>query len=339
MPRSWRTRASEMSWDVDSTIGGRQTVRDVLFDAERRLTVVGVPSPNVDAAEIVAHALGTTRSRLFLQDAVDADQRVRIEQMLTRRLSRVPLQHLVGSAGFRRIELEVGPGVFIPRPETELVTEAALRELAERPVGERIGIDLCSGSGAIAISLGVEVDGARVHAVELSDEAVAWTRRNVAAHDDQLVARGSRVEVHHADAVTAADPGGPLARLAGQAAVVVTNPPYIPDDMVPLEPEVREHEPRLALYGGADGLDIVRGVVRTAAILLRPGGLLVVEHADVQGADAGPQGVPGVVTAMRADDELAMLANIPRGRPVWTQVADRLDLNRRPRFTLARRAD
>lgn len=337
MPRGSRTRASDMSWDVDSTIGGRQTVRDVLFDAERRLTVVGVPSPNVDAAEIVAHALGTSRSRLFLQDPVDADQRVRIEQMLTRRLTRVPLQHLVGTAGFRRIELEVGPGVFIPRPETELVAEAALRELSDRPVGERIGVDLCAGSGAIAISLGVEVDGARIHAVELGDEAVEWTRRNVATHDAQLVARGSRVEVHHADAMASADPGGPLARLAGQAAVVVTNPPYIPDDMVPLEPEVREYEPRMALYGGPDGLDTVRGVIRAAAILLRPGGLLVVEHADVQGTEAGQHGVPGVLAAMRADDDLSVLANIPLGRPVWTDVVDRLDLNRRPRFTLARR--
>jgi len=139
--------------------------------------------------------------------------------------------------------------------------------------------------------------------------------------------------------VTVADPGGALARLAGQVAVVVTNPPYIPEDMVPLEPEVREYEPRLALYGGVDGLDVVRGVVRTAAILLRPGGLLVVEHADVQGPDAGNAGVPGVVSAMHADDDLSMLANIPRGRPVWRDVVDRIDLNRRPRFTLARRAD
>ncbi len=326
-----------MSWDVDSTIGGRATVRDVLFDAERRLQAVGVPSPNVDAAEIVAFAMGTTRHRLFLSDPVDADQRVRVEQLLTRRLSRVPLQHLVGTAAFRRIEVAVGPGVFIPRPETELVTEAAIRELADQPIGSRIGVDLCSGSGAIAISLGTEVDGSRIHAVEVSAEAVDWTRRNVDAHDAALVAAGSRVEVVHADAVTVADPGEPLARLAGQCAVVVSNPPYIPLGMVPLEPEVRDHEPRLALFGGEDGLDVVRGVLRTAAILLRPGGLLVIEHADVQGDAAGRAGVPGVVTAMTADADLAMLANIPSGRAVWTKVADRLDLNRRPRFTVARR--
>lgn len=327
-----------MGFDVDTTTGGRESVRDVLFDAERRLKNVGIPSPAVDAAEIVAHALGTTRSRLFLQDRVDADQRVRIEQLLTRRLTRVPLQHLVGTAGFRRIEVEVGPGVFIPRPETELVVEAGLRDLADRPVGERLAVDLCAGSGAIAISLGVEAPGARVHAVELSDDAVAWTRRNVARHEAALIAAGSRVEVHHADATTVADPGQPLARLAGQVAVIVTNPPYIPDAMVPIEPEVRDFEPRMALYGGEDGLDVVRGILRTAAVLLRPGGMIVIEHADVQGLDAKSHGVPGVVSAMAADHELAMASGIPAGQRVWTDVADRIDLNRRPRFTIARRA-
>ncbi len=262
-----------MSWTEDHTIGGRVTVRDVLFDAEHRLKAVGVPSPNVDAAEILAFALGTTRTRLFLQDAVTDEQKVRVEQLLTRRLSRVPLQHLLGSTGFRRIEVEVGPGVFIPRPETELVTEAGIRELAAQPPGSRLGVELCAGSGAVAISLGVEVSGSRVHAVELSEEAVEWTRRNVAAHDARLTSVGSRVQVVHHDATTVADPGQPLAHLAGTVAVVVTNPPYIPDQMIPRDPEVRDHEPKMALYGGEDGLDVVKGVLRTAAILLRPGGL------------------------------------------------------------------
>lgn len=326
-----------MSWTEDHTIGGRVTVRDVLFDAEHRLSAVRVPSPSVDAAEIVAYALGTTRTRLFLQDPVTDEQKVRVEQLLTRRLSRVPLQHLLGSAGFRHIELAVGPGVFIPRPETELVTEAGVRELADQPTGERVAVDLCSGSGAIAISLGVEVAGARVHAVEVSDDAVEWTRRNVAAHDEQLVARGSRVEVVHHDATTVADPGAPLARLAGTVSVVVTNPPYIPDQMIPRDPEVRDHEPKLALYGGEDGLDIVRGVLRTAAILLRPGGLVVVEHADVQGPAAGAAGVPGVATAMVADQGIATATGLVPGTPLFTAVADRIDLNGLPRFTMARR--
>jgi release factor glutamine methyltransferase len=327
-----------MSWTEDHTIGGRVSVRDVLFDAEHRLAAVGIPSPSVDAAEIVAFALGTTRSRLFLQDAVSDEQKVRVEQLLTRRLSRVPLQHLIGTVGFRHLELAVGPGVFIPRPETELVAEAGIRDLVSRPAGERIAVDLCAGSGALAISLGTEVDGAQVHAVELSDDAVGWTRRNVEAHAEALAARGSRLDVVHHDATTVAEHGGPLAGLVGRVAVVVTNPPYIPDQMIPREPEVRDHEPRMALYGGADGLDVVHGVLRTAAQLLRPGGLVVIEHADVQGVQAGAHGVPGAASSLRADAELARSTGLPEGAEVFVEVTDRIDLNGLPRFTLARRA-
>lgn len=322
---------------MDRTLGGRDTVRDVLVDAEKRLRAVGVDSASFDAAEIVAFAMGTSRTRLFLQDRLESEDRVRIEQLLARRLSRVPLQHLTGRAGFRRIDVEVGPGVFIPRPETELVTEAGVRELLLAQ--ERIAVDLCSGSGAIAISLGVEVPNAEVHAVEMSDEALVWTRRNVAAHADRLAAVGSRVDVVGDDAGMVAEPGHALSRLAGRVAVVVTNPPYIPDGMLPKDPEVRDHEPRLALYGGSDGLDVVRAVVRTAAVLLRPGGLLCVEHADIQGKAAGAAGVPGVVAGLVADDELSVMANLPRGRAAFREVVDRIDLNGLPRFTLARRTE
>lgn len=322
----------------DFTIGGRVSVRDLLVDAERRLTRVGIGSPGVDAAELVAFALGTSRSRLFLQDDVTPEQRVQIEQLLTKRLSRVPLQHLLGTAPFRRIEVAVGPGVFIPRPETELVAEAAIRELNAMPAGERIGVDLCSGTGAIAISLGIEAPGSRIQAVELSDDAVIWTKQNVTAHDAAITASASRVEIIHADAGEVAMPGGQLARLAGQVAVVVSNPPYIPFDMVPKDPEVRDHEPKLALYGGGDdGLDIIRAVLRTAAVLLRPGGLLVIEHADVQGAAAGDSGVPGAAKRMLADAELGKLADVAPGTRIWTDIDDRPDLNRLPRFTLARK--
>jgi release factor glutamine methyltransferase len=176
-----------------------------------------------------------------------------------------------------------------------------------------------------------------VYAVELSDDAVEWTRRNVASHESALAAKGSRVEVLHEDATTVAEPGNGLSRLAGKVAVVVTNPPYIPDMMIPREPEVRDHEPRMALYGGDDGLDVVRGILRTAAILLKPGGLLVIEHADTQGSAAGMAGVPGVVGALRTNHELAMMIGVPEGRAVFTDVADRIDLNGLPRFTLARR--
>lgn len=302
-------------------------MRDVLVDAERRLQRAGVPSPGVDAAEIVAFVLGVQRSRLFLLDELHDDDKVRIEQLLARRLSRVPLQHLIGTAAFRYLVLDVGPGVFIPRPETELVTEAGVRELCASSGEPRIAVDLCSGSGAIALALATECPGSEVHAVEWDDAAVEWTRRNGAAHADELARVNSVVTVHHADATTVADDQGPLAHLRGQVDVVVTNPPYIPDQMVPREPEVREHEPRAALYGGADGLDVVRGVAGTAALLLRPGGLLVVEHADVQGPDAGESGVPGVLSSM----ELG-------GAPAYTDIVDRLDLNGLPRFTLARRS-
>lgn len=327
------------SWSEDHTYGGRTTVRDVLFDAEHRLAAVGVPSPGFDAAEIVAFVLGTTRTRMVLQDVPTAEQRIRIEQLLVRRLSRVPLQHLLGTAPFRRTTLSVGPGVFIPRPETELVAEAAIRELADRPTSDRFAVDLCTGSGAIAISLATEVPGSRVAAVEFSEDALAWTRSNVEAHAEPIASAGSRVEVIEADATDVALPGQPLARRAGTASVVVSNPPYVPRQAVPREAEVRDHEPAIALYGGDDGLDVVRGIVRTAAVLLRPGGLLVVEHADVQGVDAGPAGVPGVISALVADDQLSMLANTPIGRPLFTGVTDRIDLNGLPRFTLARRVD
>jgi release factor glutamine methyltransferase len=326
-----------MSWTEDRTVGGRVTVRDVLFDAEHRLSAVGIPSPSFDAAEIVAFVLGTTRTRLLLQDQITVDDKVRVEQLLAKRLSRVPLQHLLGTTGFRRIDVEVGPGVFIPRPETELATEAGIRELALQPPADRIGVDLCAGSGAIAISLGIEAEGSRVYAVELSDDAIGWTRRNVSSYEDRLAAKGSRVEIIHDDAIEVADPGHALARLAGRVAVVVTNPPYVPNSMIPREPEVRDHEPRMALYGGDDGMDVIRGVLRTAAILLRPGGLVVIEHADVQGIAAGSSGVPGLVKAMHADAELATMIDVPAGRHVFTSVTDRIDLNGLPRFTLARR--
>ena len=324
-------------WSEDRTIGGRVTVRDMLVDAERRLASAGISSPPVDAAEIMAFALGTTRNRLFLQDEVTPEQRVHVEQLLTRRISRTPLQHLLGSTGFRHIEVEVGPGVFIPRPETELVTEAAIRELAVQPVGERIAVDLCTGSGAIAISLGLEVEGSRIHAVELSDDAIGWTRRNVDAYQARLSAVGSGVEVIHDDVAVVADQGHSLSRLAGRVAVVIANPPYIPDHMIPREPEVRDHEPAMALYGGDDGLDVVRALLRTAAILMRPDGLLVIEHADVQGMAAGSRGVPGVVSAMTVDPQLSALVSLPVGAKVFRSVTDRIDLNGLPRFTLARR--
>lgn len=314
------------AWSPDRTEGARATVRDVLVDAERRLQRAGVPSPSVDAAEIVAFVQGVPRSRLMLLDVVTDDDKVRIEQLLARRLARVPLQHLLGSAPFRYLEVEVGPGVFIPRPETELVTEAAVRDVAQIVGRPAVAVDLCSGSGAIALALATECPGTQVHAVEWNDEAVTWTRRNVDSHREQIASVKSTVTVHHADATTVAQAGGALSQLQGTVDVVVSNPPYIPDHMVPREPEVKDHEPAAALFGGLDGLDIVRGVARTAASLLRPGGLLVIEHADVQGEEAGDSGVP------------AVLSSLTDNGPVFVEIVDRRDLNGLPRFTMARRA-
>lgn len=325
------------SWADGRTLGSRTSLRDILVDAERRLQRAGVASPGVDAAELASYVLGIPRTRLFLSDAPTEEQRVRYEQLLARRLSRVPLQHLTGLAAFRRIDLHVGEGVFIPRPETELVAEAAIRHLLECPAGARLAIDLCAGSGAIALSLATECPQSQVHAVEMDDVAVEWTRRNVDALAGQVASVGSVITVHHADAGTVAADGGPLAELRGRVDVVVSNPPYIPQAMVPRDPEVRDHEPARALFGGQDGLDIVRDVVGTSALLLAPGGLLVIEHADVQGADAGALGVPAVVSEFVADLQLSSITGVPVGGRVFTSVVDRLDLTGRPRFTLARR--
>lgn len=302
------------------------TIRDVLVDAQRRLQGAGIPSPDVDAAEIVAFALGSERNRLFMHEPIDGDDRVRIERLVTRRLSRVPLQHILGTAGFRRMNLRVGPGVFIPRPETELVVEAAIRHVQAE--SDRSVVDLCSGSGAIALAIATEIDGVSAVGVEVSSAALAWADVNLAAASELLTQRQSDVTFIEADGRTVADLGEPLADMAGRVAVVTCNPPYIPDAMVPREPEVRDHEPALALFGGSDGMDLVRPLAETAARLLRPGGLLVMEHADVQGDDAGSLGVPAILRAALSDVD----------SPLWREVRDRTDLAGRPRFTMAVRA-
>jgi len=307
------------------TSGGRVTVRDILVDAQRRLASSGIESASVDSAEIIALVMGTTRSRLVMQDVVDDDRRVRIEQLLTRRAMRTPLQHLIGTAPFRRIEVSVGPGVFIPRPETELVTEAAIRELVRSE--DLSAVDLCSGSGAIAISLAIEVPGAQVHAVEIDDVAVSWTHQNAAGHEERIRVAGSSLTVIHDDAVVVADPGHALHAMTGKIDVVIANPPYIPNRMVPREPEVRDHDPRRALFGGEDGLDVARGVAAAAGALLRPGGLLVMEHADSQGPDAPDGGMPMMLAVQQVD-----------GQAIWQDIVDRIDYNGRPRFTMARRS-
>jgi release factor glutamine methyltransferase len=278
----------------------------LLADAARRLAQAGVESPRVDAELLLAHVLGTSRTALITLDRVPDDAAARFAALLDQRADRVPLQHLTGRAPFRHLELAVGPGVFVPRPETEQLVAWVLDRLAGTP--EPVVVDLGAGSGAIALSVAHEHPGARVLAVERDPAAIEWTRANAAAR----ASAGDRpVEVLAGDMT---DPAL-LAGLDGAVDVVVSNPPYVPDGArVPRE--VADHDPPLALWGGPDGLDVVRGLLRTAARLLRPGGGLGIEHADQQGG-----ALPALV----------------RSHGAFADVADHPDLAGRPRFTTARR--
>ena len=226
------------------------------------LTEADVPSAEHDARALAAYA-----------ESSGAD----FAELVRRRASRVPLQHLIGSVGFRYIDLEVGSGVFVPRPETEVVAGVAIdhaRAAGEAPVV----VDLCSGSGVIALSVANEVPGATVHAVEIDQDALGWLHRNAAARQE---AGDTPVTVHRGDAATA------LPELDGRADVVVSNPPYVAaDELTLVDPEVRDHDPLLALVAGDDGLAVIRQVAATAMRLLRSGGWVVVEHSDRQGESA-----------------------------------------------------
>jgi release factor glutamine methyltransferase len=282
--------------------------RALIDAATRRLSAAGVPSARVDAQTLLAHVLGVPRpelAALLILDRALPDAAVpAFESLVVRRERREPLQHLTGSAPFRHVELAVGPGVFVPRPETEEVAQVAIDE-ARRVVAEHgsvVVVDLCTGSGAIALALATEVPGARVHAVELDAAAHAWAARNLA---------GSGVALVKGDARTA------LRDLDGAVDVVVSNPPYVPSDAVPRDPEVAVHDPAVALYGlGADGLEVPRGITGAAARLLRAGGLYVMEHAEVQ--DAAARAMVHVTGA-------------------FDQVTTRTDLTGRSRMVVARR--
>jgi len=276
------------------------TRRELVQDGAERLRAAGVASPEHDASELLAHVLGTRRSQLVLVDRVPREVADRFAKLLARRASREPLQHLTGVAYFRHVELLVGPGVFVPRPETELLAGWAI-EHALAVEGTPVVVDLCTGSGAIAKSIKDEVPHADVHAVELSEDAFAWAERNLAD-----------VDLRRGDMATAFE------ELAGTVDVVVCNPPYIPlEAWESVAVEARDHDPDLALFSGQDGLDAMRVLERRAALLLKPGGVVGAEHADEQGEAA-----PAVFAAT--------------GR--WADVRDHLDLAGRPRFTTARLA-
>jgi release factor glutamine methyltransferase len=261
----------------------------------------------VDAELLLAHAIGGSRAALLTLGEVADDVAERFAALVGQRADRVPLQHLTGRAPFRYLELAVGPGVFVPRPETEQLAGWAVGAMAG--AASPVVVDLGSGSGALALSIAHEVPGARVTAVERDAGAIEWTRHNAAA---RAAAGDPPVEVLAGDMT---DPGL-LRSLDGVVDVVVSNPPYVPDGArVPRE--VADHDPPLALWGGPDGLDVVRGLLVTAARLLRPGGLLGIEHADQQGGS-----LPALV----------------RAHGSFTDVEDHPDLAGRPRFTTARRS-
>jgi release factor glutamine methyltransferase len=276
-------------------------LRELIAAAAERLAAAGVPSPRHDAEILAAHLLGVNRGQLLLRRDVPDAFAGEYEAAVRRRAGREPLQHITGVAHFRHVTLQVGPGVFVPRPETELVAGAAIEAAREVAATGRTPVvtDLFAGSGAIALAVSNEVGAAEVHAVEAGDGGVEWLRRN---------AEGTSVVVHHSDV------DGCLPEMDGRFDVVAANPPYVPTGATIRDPEVAAHDPAAALWSGADGLDAMRVLERTAARLLRPGGLVIAEHADVQGEAA-----PAVFDATGG----------------WTDVTDHLDLNDRPRYLTA----
>lgn len=254
-------------------------VAGVVRTAAAALTRAGIDSAQVEARLICAHVLGIDRSRLMLADGLDEAAVAEVDRIVVARtVHNVPLQYLFGRAPTGRLDLAVGPGVFIPRPETELLVEWVLARLPAPVWGEGpVIVDLCAGSGTIALEIAHARPDAQVHAVELHDAALQWLRRNAA---ERAAAGDTPIVIHRGDAT---DPGL-LRDLQGRVTVVVSNPPYIPvtDD---LPADVLGHEPATALFGGADGLVVVIPLVDLAASLLVPGGLLAVEHDDTTGAE------------------------------------------------------
>jgi release factor glutamine methyltransferase len=274
-------------------------LRQAIDLATAALAEAGIDSARTDAELLAAHLAGVNRGRLAAIDEPDADFFRRYDEVIGARSRRIPLQHLTGSAAFGALELRVGPGVFIPRPETEALLEWALAQrLPDRPVI----VDLCTGSGALAIALAVHRPRARVIAVDDDATALDYARRN---------AESTTVELVQADVTVP----GLLAELNGSVDFVVSNPPYIPAG-ADLEPEVADHDPAHALFGGTDGMSVIAPLVRLAADWLKPGGLLAVEHDDTTSRET-----------------VQTICNTTR----FTEIAPHRDLAGRPRFVTARR--
>ena len=311
----WFKRGVKVPGDVE--------LREAIRWGTETLSAAGIESARVDAELMLCHAMKISRKLLMLESVVPGAAYERYEIAINQRASRIPLQHITGRAPFRYLEVEVGPGVLTPRPETELLVDATIKFVK----GEResdasfspIIVDLCSGSAAMSISLATEIEQSRVVALELIPKAFGWGKKNVDAHLEMIRSAGSSVTLVKGDV------RGCERRLLksyrGETDVVVSNPPYIPNWAVPRDPEVIKHEPIEALFGGEDGLLFVDAVVQAAVALLRPGGLLIIEHADLQGED-GEASVPRFV----------------REYGGFINVEDHLDLAGRPRYTTAIKA-
>jgi release factor glutamine methyltransferase len=256
----------------------RVALRPAINQAVETLTAAGVHSPQFDAEHLAAHLLGVDRGRLALTPLVAPETLDEYHVLVDRRAQRIPLQHLTGQASMGEIDLAVGPGVFVPRPETELLFAWALAHLEALPHDHTpIVVDLCTGSGALALAIAQARPDADVHAVELDPAALEWARRNA----DARIAEGDTAITLYADDVT--DPTL-LTALNGKVDIVVTNPPYIPEG-AGLDPEVADHDPHIALFGGPDGLDIIRKMIPTITRLLRPSGATAIEHDDTNGSE------------------------------------------------------
>lgn len=258
---------------MDST---ELTVHALRSAAIAVLGAAGILDPDVDADLLIGHALGMSRgqvqARAVTGAAVSPEHAAAVSAAVSRRSRREPLQHITGSAPFRSLDLAVGPGVFVPRPETETVAQYAIDSLQMVASPGPIAVDLGTGSGAIALAMATEVPYAVVYGVENSPAAFEWTQRNFQRYG------GDNAHAVFADLADA------LPELDASVDVVVSNPPYIPTADVPVDPEVRLFDPESALYGGVDGLDVVHQVSATARRLLHAGGVLVLEHGELQGA-------------------------------------------------------
>ncbi len=276
--------------------GVRSQAERLLIEATSLLEAAGVESARHDAESLLSHVTGVPRMSLVTMAKPDGIQKDAFLKLIDQRAGRTPLQHLTGSAGFRYVDLEVGPGVFVPRPETEMLAGWAIDHA--RTLTDPVVVELCAGSGAISLSIVHEVPRASVHAVELDEPAYEWAQRNL---------DGTGVDLRLGDMADA------FGDLDATVDIVVANPPYIPlDAWESVAPEVRDHDPSLALWSGDDGLDAMRVLEQAAWRLLKPGGVVGAEHADAQGESA-----PEVFTRR------------------WTNVRDNLDLARRPRYVTA----